>query len=144
MLRRQAELHGVLPVHHGQFEPIQKSALHWRNRLRQAVAVCNSLNMVNKHMVVGVDMERTMFKAVEARFLVCGSCLGGEYLSQSGNRLVSINSCLGTSVCVCMAMFLTQSEPERRPRLSQMGHCLASPQTLNCSLTPTPEFGVGS
>ena len=66
----QAELHGVLPVHDGEFEPLQKSALRWGNRLKEAVAVCNSLNMVNKHLVVGVDMERTMFKAVEARFLV--------------------------------------------------------------------------
>ena len=67
----QAELHGVLPVHNGGFEPLQKSALRWSNRLKQAVAICNSLNMVNKHTVVGVDMECTMFKAVEARFLVC-------------------------------------------------------------------------
>lgn len=75
----QAELHGVLPVHKGEFEGLQKSALRWGNRLKQAVAVCNSLNMVNKHTVVGVDMERTMFKAVEARFLVCiplGACEG--------------------------------------------------------------------
>lgn len=65
----QAELHGVLPVHGGEFQLIQKAALRWPNRLKQAVAVCNSLSMVDKHTVVGVDMERTMFKAVEARFL---------------------------------------------------------------------------
>ncbi len=66
----QAELHGVLPVHKGSFEALQKSALRWGNRLKQAVAVCNSLSMVNKNTVVGADMERSMFKAVEARFLV--------------------------------------------------------------------------
>ena len=65
----QAELHGVLPVRVGEFQLIQKAALRWPNRLKQAVAVCNSLSMVDKHTVVGVDMERTMFKAVEARFL---------------------------------------------------------------------------
>jgi hypothetical protein len=66
----QTELAGVLPVHKGEFQPIQQSALRWSNRLKQAVAVCNSLTMVNKNTVVGVDMERSMFKAVEARFLV--------------------------------------------------------------------------
>ena len=67
----QTELAGVLPVHKGEFQPIQQSALRWSNRLKQAVAVCNSLTMVNKNTVGGVDMERSMFKAVEARFLVC-------------------------------------------------------------------------
>ncbi|KAL0048212.1 hypothetical protein WJX82_010068 [Trebouxia sp. C0006] len=63
------ELAGVLPVHKGEFQAIQQSALRWSNRLKQAVAVCNSLTMVNKNTVVGADMERSMFKAVEARFL---------------------------------------------------------------------------
>ncbi|KAL0030094.1 hypothetical protein WJX79_006699 [Trebouxia sp. C0005] len=63
------ELAGVLPVHKGEFQPIQQSALRWSNRLKQAVAVCNSLTMVNKNTVVGVNMERSMFKAVEALFL---------------------------------------------------------------------------
>ena len=66
----QAELHGVLPVHKCRFEPLQKSAFRWSNRLKQAVAVCNSLTYVNKGTVAGADMERSMFKAVEARFLV--------------------------------------------------------------------------
>ncbi|DBA71770.1 TPA: hypothetical protein ACH3X2_011036 [Trebouxia sp. C0005] len=65
----QTELAGVLPVHKGEFQPIQQSALRWSNRLKQAVAVCNSLTMVNKNTVVGVNMERSMFKAVEALFL---------------------------------------------------------------------------
>ena len=65
----QAALHGVLPVHKGQFETLQQNAMRWNNRLRQAMAVCNGLALINK-TVVGVDMERSMFKAVEARFLV--------------------------------------------------------------------------
>ena len=59
-----------MPVLNGTFEPLQKTALRWSNRLKQAVAVCNSLVMINKSTVVGADMERSMFKAVEARFLV--------------------------------------------------------------------------
>ena len=66
----QAELHGVLPVQSSEFQALQQSALRWPNRLTQAVAVCNSLNMVGKHTVAGVDMERALFKAVEARFMV--------------------------------------------------------------------------
>ena len=67
----QTELAGMIPVHKREFQPIQQSALRWSNRLKQAVAVCNSLTMVNKNTVVGVDMERSIFRAVEARFLVC-------------------------------------------------------------------------
>ncbi|KAL0023496.1 hypothetical protein WJX79_002152 [Trebouxia sp. C0005] len=63
-----AALHGVLPVQEGQFESLQQNALRWNNRLRQALAVCNGLSWINKTLV-GVDMERSMFKAVEARFL---------------------------------------------------------------------------
>ncbi len=59
----------MLPVHKGQFESLQQNALRWNNRLRQALAVCNGLSWINKTLV-GVDMERSMFKAVEARFLV--------------------------------------------------------------------------
>ena len=70
----QAGLHGVLPVHSGQFELLQQSALRWSNRLKQGVAVCNSLVAINKTTVVGADMERSMFKAVEARFLVSRMC----------------------------------------------------------------------
>ena len=65
----QAALHGVLPVHKGQFETLQRNAMRWDNRLRQAMAVCNGLVLINK-TVVGMDLERNMFKAVEARFLV--------------------------------------------------------------------------
>ena len=60
----------MVPVHNGEFEPLQQSAQRWSNRLKQGVAVCNSLVVINKTTVVGADMERSMFKAVEARFLV--------------------------------------------------------------------------
>jgi len=76
----QAALHGVLPAHKGHFETLQQSAMRWSNRLRQAMAVCNGLALINIS-VVGIDMEKSMFKAVEARFLVgvqplsaCSSC----------------------------------------------------------------------
>ncbi|KAL0053519.1 hypothetical protein WJX82_006960 [Trebouxia sp. C0006] len=65
-----AHLHGVLPLHQAAFTSLQQSALRWSNRLKQAWAVCHSLNMVSKSVVAGVDMERALFKAVEARFLI--------------------------------------------------------------------------
>ena len=54
----------------GCFEALQHSAVRWSNTLKQAAAVCHSLTMVNKSTVAGVDSERSMFKAVEARFVV--------------------------------------------------------------------------
>ncbi len=66
----QAALHGVLPVQHHSFGVLQTSSVQWSNRLRQALAVCNGLTFVNKTTVVGLDMERKLFKAVEAQFLV--------------------------------------------------------------------------
>ena len=68
----QTKLHGVLPVHQVAFAPLQQSAVQWTNRLKQSFAVCHNLNMVNKYTVAGTDMERSLFKAVEARFLVRG------------------------------------------------------------------------
>ena len=65
----QAALHGVVPVQKAQFGTLQQHALMWSNRLRQAMAVCNGLALINK-TVVGLDMERSMFKSVEARFVV--------------------------------------------------------------------------
>ena len=67
----QAELHGVLPVVDSCFVPLQQTAVYWSNTLKQAVAVCNSLVMITKTAVAGLDVERSLFRAVEARFLVC-------------------------------------------------------------------------
>ena len=66
----QAELHGVIPASQGRFEGLQHTGLRWSNRLRQAAAVCNSLTMITKSVIVGEDMEKVLFKNVEARFLV--------------------------------------------------------------------------
>ena len=70
----QANLHGVLPVHKGTFGSLQQGGLQWGNRLKQMFAACHSLNMVTRSAVAGADMERSLFKAVEASFLV-GICL---------------------------------------------------------------------
>lgn len=66
----QAALHGVVPVHRAAFTGLHHNALRWSNRLKQAFAVCHSLNAVSKTAVAGLDIERSLFKTVEARFLV--------------------------------------------------------------------------
>ena len=60
----------MLPTQQGSFGTLQHSALRWSNRLRQACAVCHGLSMVSKGSVAGLDVERDLFKVVEARFLV--------------------------------------------------------------------------
>ncbi len=81
----QANLHGVLPVHKGTFGSLQQSGLQWGNRLKQMFAACHSLNMVSRSAVAGADMERSLFKAVEASFLVgiCLCILGLPHLFQT-------------------------------------------------------------
>ena len=113
----QTELAGVLPVHKGEFQPIQQSALRWSNRLKQAVAVCNSLTMVNKNTVVGVNMERSMFKAVEALFLVfLHSCL--QMLKGGANAPRKQLCCqaprAGVEVCLPMSTQLDMAELQGR------------------------------
>lgn len=70
----QSELYGILPVEEGQFGQLQRSAVHWNNRLRQAVASCHSLTLVNKATVVGDEVEHSLFRAVEACFVVRLGC----------------------------------------------------------------------
>lgn len=53
-----------------QFLSLQKDAVRWPNGLKQAAAVCNSLTLIGRDLVVGELDERRAFKAVEARFLV--------------------------------------------------------------------------
>ena len=70
LLLLQTKLHGVLPVDRAAFAPLQQHALHWSNKLKQSFAVCHNLNMAGKSLVAGADMERNLFKAVEAHFVV--------------------------------------------------------------------------
>ncbi len=66
----------------GNFAPLQKEAVWWPARLRQAAAICNSLTFVRKNMVVGDPVDMKMCQAVEAHFVV-GALLvhNGAFLS---------------------------------------------------------------
>lgn len=66
----QAELYGVLPVQQQAFAGLQRSAVKWNNRLIQAAAVCNGLTWVNRTAVVGEEVELSLYRLAEARFLV--------------------------------------------------------------------------
>ena len=66
----QPDLQGLLPVVDGSFTQVQKNAFRWPDPLKQAVAVCNALTLINKKHVVGEVSEKKTFEAVEAQFLV--------------------------------------------------------------------------
>ena len=63
-------MHGVLPEYRKVFAAMQQRAVRWSNMLKQAFAVCHCLSKLGKSGVAGADVERDLFKAVEARFLV--------------------------------------------------------------------------
>lgn len=71
----QPELHGILPVEHGNFQSLQRDAVAWPKMLKKAVAVCNALTLVKKNEVVGDLAEKVAFKRLEARFLVSSAPL---------------------------------------------------------------------
>lgn len=60
----------MVPVEDGSFSGLQQMAVRWPARLKQAAALCHSLNLIAKHQVVGDLADKQAFKAVEARFQV--------------------------------------------------------------------------
>ena len=67
----QPNFHGMLPVASGAFAPLQRGAVNWSSKLRQAAAVCHSLTPVDHGSIAGDMAEKELFMAVEAHFLVC-------------------------------------------------------------------------
>lgn len=66
----QAELHGIVPVAEGQFQTLHQASVNWSNRLKQALASCHGLTLINRTSTVGDEVERSLFKSVEARYRV--------------------------------------------------------------------------
>ena len=60
----------MVPINGSTFGELQRDASQWSNGLKQSVAVCNSLNLVNRHQVMGDQADYTAFKACEALFVV--------------------------------------------------------------------------
>lgn len=65
----------MVPVISKAFAPLQKGAVLWPTRLRQAAAVCNALTYLDRGTIVGDAAEKRMFNAVEAQFVVSCSVL---------------------------------------------------------------------
>lgn len=74
----QPELHGLVPVEQGSYTGLHSMAMGWPDRLKQALAVCNSLTLIGRNQLVGDDADKQAFKAVEARFLVSQDWLGAN------------------------------------------------------------------
>ena len=66
----QPRLQGMIPISHGKFADMQRSAVNWPNSVKQCAAICNSLNLVSKQKVVGDQADLAAFHACEARLLV--------------------------------------------------------------------------
>ena len=81
----------MVPVISTAFAPLQKGAVLWPTRLRQAAAVCNALTYLDRGTIVGDAAEKSMFNAVEAQFVVscsvpkCTARLRCTVFSQSAN-----------------------------------------------------------
>ena len=86
----------MIPVEGGRLASLQRTAIHWPVRLKQAAALCNSLNLINKHQMVGDLADQQSFKAVEAQFLVISFlllvCTFGDSLSSARFATASISS----------------------------------------------------
>ncbi|KAL0030950.1 hypothetical protein WJX79_003464 [Trebouxia sp. C0005] len=82
------DLHGVILSIEGNFSSLQKEAVWWPVRLRQAAAVCNSLTFVRKNKVVGDAAEMKMCQAVEAHFVD-----RNEVTLPLHNKLGSVQTC---------------------------------------------------
>lgn len=60
----------MVPVEDCSFSGLQQMAIRWPTRLKQAAALCHSLNLIAKDQVVGDLADKQAFTAVEARFQV--------------------------------------------------------------------------
>lgn len=60
----------MLPVRKAQFGTLQKFGMGWTRNLKFAGAVCNGLVMKSKTAVIGDVLEKQLFHAVEAQYVV--------------------------------------------------------------------------
>ena len=61
---------GVLPVGKGQIGTLQKFGMGWSRNLKFVGAACNGLVMKGKNFVIGDALEKQLFQAVEAQYVV--------------------------------------------------------------------------
>ena len=101
--------HGMLPVHRSAFTAIQQSAVQWSIRLKQAVATCNGLTMIDKSLVAGHDLERALFRMMEARFLVSTYIKAYDELLPLDSRTLS-SELLSETRCIVQHAFVDDDD----------------------------------
>ena len=96
----QPRLHGMLPVANSKFRKVQQSAVKWPASLKQCAALCNSLTLVNKGVLVGDAADLAAFKACEATFLVglAAQSMQGTPTVQTNGLTYTVHACLKRTV----------------------------------------------
>ena len=61
----------MLPINKGQIGTLQKFGMGWNRNLKFVGAACNGLVMKGKNSVIGDTLEKQLFHAVEAQYVVC-------------------------------------------------------------------------
>jgi len=75
MMVLQEGFFGMLPVSKAKFGTLQKFGMGWSRNLKYAGATCNGLVMKGKNCVIGDALEKQLFHAVEAQYVVSRSWL---------------------------------------------------------------------
>ena len=75
MMVLQEGFFGMLPVSKAKFGTLQKFGMGWSRNLKYAGATCNGLVMKGKNSVIGDALEKQLFRAVEAQYVVSRRCL---------------------------------------------------------------------
>ncbi len=73
MLMLQEGFFGMLPVSKAKFGTLQKFGMGWSRNLKYAGATCNGLVLKGKNSVIGDALEKQLFRAVEAQYVVSRS-----------------------------------------------------------------------
>ena len=61
----------MLPITKAEFGSLQKFGMGWSRNLKFAGAACNGLIMQGKNSLIGDALEKQLFRAVEAQYVVC-------------------------------------------------------------------------
>ncbi len=99
MMLLQEGFFGMLPVSKANFGTMQKFGMGWSRNLKYAGATCNGLVMKGKNSVIGDALEKQLFRAVEAQYVVSRSCLdlpvaSSPHVPTTGDRLSLNHACI--------------------------------------------------
>lgn len=106
---------GMLPVSKAKFGTLQKFGMGWSRNLKFAGATCNGLVMKGKTSVIGDALEKQLFRAVEAQYVVSliASCQSGYHLA---------------FLCACMHLEKNSPGGKVRPAQPMSGNLFSGTQ----------------